>query len=86
MSLPQTAGHELQDLIGGGSVGAVYRAIGTGGKACAVKVFSSMAINRKGLGLTLRALQAMPAIVACCRCWPSTWITAPTSPPRRWWA
>jgi tetratricopeptide (TPR) repeat protein len=61
MSLPQTAGHELQDLIGGGSVGAVYRAIGTGGKACAVKVFSSMAINRKGLGLTLRALQAMPA-------------------------
>lgn len=61
MSLPQTAGHELQDLIGGGSVGAVYRAIGTGGKACAVKVFSSMAINRKGLGLTLRALQGMPA-------------------------
>ena len=61
MSLPQTAGHELQDLIGGGSVGAVYRAIGTGGKACAVKVFSSMAVNRKGLGITLRALQAMPA-------------------------
>lgn len=60
MSLPEIAGHELQDLIGGGSVGAVYRAVGTGGKACAVKVFSSMAINRKGLGLTLRALQYMP--------------------------
>ncbi|MDB6116344.1 MAG: hypothetical protein JWO08_125, partial [Verrucomicrobiaceae bacterium] len=60
MSLPEIAGHELQDLIGGGSVGAVYRASGTGGRACAVKVFSSMAINRKGLGLTLRALQYMP--------------------------
>ncbi len=60
MSLPEIAGHELQDLIGGGSVGAVYRAAGTGGRACAVKVFSSMAINRKGLGLTLRALQYMP--------------------------
>ncbi|MFZ4593123.1 MAG: protein kinase domain-containing protein [Verrucomicrobiaceae bacterium] len=61
MSLPETAGHELQDLIGGGSVGAVYRAISTSGKACAVKVFSSMSINRKGLSTTLRALQAMPA-------------------------
>ena len=60
MSLPEIAGHELQDLIGGGSVGAVYRAMGMNGKPCAVKVFSSMAINRKGLGLTLRALQYMP--------------------------
>lgn len=61
MSLPQIAGHELQDLIGGGSVGAVYRAAGPGGKPFAVKVFSSMSINRKGLNQTLQTLQSMPA-------------------------
>lgn len=61
MSLPQIAGHELQDLIGGGSVGAVYRASGPGAKPCAVKVFSSMSINRKGLNVTLQTLQSMPA-------------------------
>ncbi len=60
MSLPETSGHELQDLIGNGSVGAVYRALGSGGKPCAVKVFGAMSINRKGLGITLRQLQAMP--------------------------
>ena len=60
MSLPEIAGHELHDLIGGGSVGTVYRAAGMNGKPCAVKVFSSMAINRKGLGMTLKALQYMP--------------------------
>lgn len=60
MSLPQIAGHELQDLIGGGSVGAVYRATGSGGGALAVKVFSSMSINRKGLASTLHGLQKMP--------------------------
>lgn len=59
MSLPEIAGHELQDLIGSGRCGAVYRAV-AGGKACAVKVFSSMAINRKALGTALRALQQMP--------------------------
>ncbi|HEY1081715.1 MAG TPA: protein kinase [Prosthecobacter sp.] len=59
MSLPDIAGHELQDLIGSGSCGAVYRA-SAGGKACAVKVFSSMAINRKALGTALLALQQMP--------------------------
>lgn len=59
MSLPDIAGHELQDLIGSGRCGAVYRAI-AGGKACAVKVFSSMAINRKALSTALRALQQMP--------------------------
>ncbi|TDU71031.1 serine/threonine protein kinase [Prosthecobacter fusiformis] len=59
MSLPDIAGHELQDLIGSGSCGAVYRA-SAGGKACAVKVFSSMAINRKALATALGALQQMP--------------------------
>jgi tetratricopeptide (TPR) repeat protein len=59
MSLPDIAGHELQDLIGSGSCGAVYRAV-SGGKPCAVKVFSSMAINRKVLAHTVQALQQMP--------------------------
>lgn len=60
MSLPEIAGHELQDLVGSGHCGAVYRASAPGGKSCAVKVFSSMAINRKALSSALRALQQMP--------------------------
>ena len=44
MSLPEIAGHELQDLIGSGGCGAVYRAVTADGRACAVKVFSSMSI------------------------------------------
>lgn len=59
MSLPQIAGHELQDLIGGGSCGAVYRAVAAGGRACAVKVFGAMSINRRGLAATMRALHHM---------------------------
>lgn len=59
MSLPDIAGHELQDLIGSGTCGAVYRAI-SAGKPCAVKVFSSMAINRKALVSSVQALQDMP--------------------------
>lgn len=59
MSLPDIAGHELQELIGSGGCGAVYRA-SAGGKGCAVKVFSSMAINRKGLATALSVLQQMP--------------------------
>lgn len=60
MSLPEIAGHELQDLVGSGRCGAVYRAVATNGKACAVKVFSSMAINRKALATAFRVLQQMP--------------------------
>ncbi len=61
MSLPQIAGLELQDLIGRGSCGAVYRAVALDSKVpCAVKVFSSMAINRKLLGIASRGLQTMP--------------------------
>lgn len=60
MSAPTAAAHEVQDLIGRGSVGSVYRAIGVGGKPCAVKVFGAMSINRKGLAHTLRLLQQMP--------------------------
>ncbi len=60
MSLPQIAGYELKDLIGSGSCGAVYRAVTHQTKACAVKVFSSMAINRKALARALAALQEMP--------------------------
>lgn len=60
MSLPDIAGHELQDLVGSGRCGAVYRAVSANGKACAVKVFSSMAINRKALTTAFRALQQMP--------------------------
>lgn len=59
MSLPEIAGHELLDLVGSGRCGAVYRA-SAHGKACAVKVFSSMAINRKALATALRAIQQMP--------------------------
>lgn len=60
MSLPEVAGHELKDLIGSGACGAVYRAVSAENKACAVKVFSSMAINRKALARALNALQQMP--------------------------
>lgn len=60
MSLPQIAGLELQESIGTGSVGTVYRATGSGGKPCAVKVLNSMAVNRKGLEFTLQSLQNMP--------------------------
>ena len=59
MSLPEIAGHELLDLIGSGRCGAVYRA-SAGGKSCAVKVFSSMAINRKSLSAAIMAMQQMP--------------------------
>jgi len=59
MSLPEIAGHDLQDLVGSGRCGAVYRAVSSNGKACAVKVFSSMAINRKALATAFRAMQQM---------------------------
>ena len=61
MSLPEIAGLELHDLIGQGSCGAVYRAITVDTRsACAVKAFSSMAINRKLLAIGMRGLQQMP--------------------------
>lgn len=60
MSLPQIAGLQLQETIGTGSVGTVFRATNGGGKACAVKVLNSMAVNRKGLEFTLQSLQNMP--------------------------
>ena len=60
MSLPEIAGHELQDLIGSGGCGAVYRAVASGGRACAVKVYSSMSINRRSLAATMRNLHYMP--------------------------
>lgn len=61
MSLPEIAGLELHDLIGQGSCGAVYRAITVDSRAaCAVKVFGSMAINRKLLAIGMRGLQQMP--------------------------
>ncbi len=60
MSLPQIAGLDLQESIGSGSVGSVFRATGGAGRGCAVKVLNSMAVNRKGLEFTLQLLQAMP--------------------------
>lgn len=61
MSLPEIAGLELHDLIGQGSCGAVYRAVAVDSRAaCAVKVFGSMAINRKLLAIGMRGLQQMP--------------------------
>lgn len=61
MSLPQIAGLELQELIGRGSCGAVYRAVKLDtGEACAVKVFNGMSINRKLMSIAMRGLQQMP--------------------------
>jgi serine/threonine protein kinase len=61
MSLPQIAGYELQDMIGRGSCGAVYRAVNVSTReVCAVKVFSSMSVNRKLLAICMRGIQQMP--------------------------
>ncbi|TLD71521.1 hypothetical protein FEM03_08335 [Phragmitibacter flavus] len=61
MSLPKIAGLELQELIGSGSCGAVYRAVSASThEECAVKVFSSMSINRKLLSIVLNGMQSMP--------------------------
>ena len=59
MNLPEIAGHELLDLIGIGRCGAVYRAT-AGGKARAVKVFSSMSIDRQALNAAICTMQQMP--------------------------
>ena len=61
MSLPEIAGLELHDVIGQGSCGIVYRAVTVDMRSpCAVKVFSSMAINRKLMSIGMRGLQQMP--------------------------
>ncbi len=61
MSLPQIAGYELQDMIGRGSCGAVYRAVNMETReVCAVKVFSSMSVNRKLLAICMRGLEQIP--------------------------
>ena len=55
MSLPEIAGLELHDVIGQGSCGIVYRAVTVDTRTpCAVKVFSSMAINRKLMAIGMR--------------------------------
>jgi eukaryotic-like serine/threonine-protein kinase len=67
MSLPDIAGHELLELIGSGGCGSVYRGRTADGRECAVKVFSSMSINRKALMLTAQTLAGLPgheAVVA----------------------
>ena len=60
MTLPDIAGHELLELIGSGGCGSVYRGRTAEGADCAVKVFSSMAINRKALEVTAQALAVLP--------------------------
>jgi len=71
MTLPEIAGHELQELIGSGSCGAVYRAKSSTGEDCAIKVFGAMAINRQTLNATLLSLQHLPPHHAILR--PLTW-------------
>ncbi|MFM7603709.1 MAG: hypothetical protein ACKO8Z_00750, partial [Prosthecobacter sp.] len=58
--MPEIAGLELQDLVGQGRCGTVYRAVNAKGKSCAVKVFSSMAIHRQRLASALGTLQQLP--------------------------
>jgi eukaryotic-like serine/threonine-protein kinase len=60
ITLPDIAGHELLELIGTGCCGSVYRGRTAEGQECAVKVFSSMAINRKALQVTSQTLAALP--------------------------
>ena len=67
MTLPEIARHELIELIGSGCCGSVYRARTMEGRECAVKVFSSMAINRKALTVASEVLAAgatHPGVVA----------------------
>jgi tetratricopeptide (TPR) repeat protein len=60
ITLPDIAGHELLELIGSGGCGSVYRGRTADGRDCAVKVFSSMAINRKALMVTAQTLAVLP--------------------------
>lgn len=60
ITLPDIAGHELLELIGSGGCGSVYRGRTAEGQECAVKVFSSMAINRKALLVTAQTLSVLP--------------------------
>ncbi len=67
MTLPDIAGHELIEWIGSGCCGSVYRARTAEGRDCAVKVFSSMAINRGALTRASEVLLARaphPGVVA----------------------
>lgn len=59
MSPPDSSDLQLQDRIGAGSCGEVFRA-SAGGRACAVKLFSTMSVNRRGLETTLRRLATLP--------------------------
>jgi tetratricopeptide (TPR) repeat protein len=59
MSPPNSSGLQLQDRIGAGSCGEVFRATADG-RVCAVKRFSAMSINRRALEATLQRLATLP--------------------------
>lgn len=59
MSPPDSSGLQLQDPIGVGSCGEVFRA-SADGRTCAVKRFSAMSVNRRALGTTLQRLATLP--------------------------
>jgi tetratricopeptide (TPR) repeat protein len=59
MSPPDSSGLQLQDRIGAGSCGEVFRATADG-RACAIKLFSTMSVNRRALEATLRRLATLP--------------------------
>lgn len=59
MSPPDSSGLQLQDRIGAGSCGEVFRATNHG-RGCAVKVFSAMSVNRRAMEATLSRLATLP--------------------------
>ena len=59
MSTPDRSDLHLQECLGVGSCGEVFRALDNG-RACAVKLFSPLSVNRRALETTLKRLATLP--------------------------